>query len=191
MYCAARLYKAFRGDQWKQMTIRTALMFPGVIFAMFFILDLLVWGQKSSGAVPFGTLVAICFLWFGVSVPLVFVGSYFGFKKPAPEDPVRTNKIPRQIPEQPWYMHPVFSCLVGGVLPFGAVFIGECGPAGGWRGGRDDQRRHQLLPIEALQHVNMRGLWCGKGFSTWGAGCLLQQCRAYLHPCKGGGQVRG
>jgi hypothetical protein len=108
------------------MTIRTALMFPGVIFAMFFILDLLVWGQKSSGAVPFGTLVAICFLWFGVSVPLVFVGSYFGFKKPAPEDPVRTNKIPRQIPEQPWYMHPVFSCLVGGVLPFGAVFIGEC-----------------------------------------------------------------
>mgnify|MGYP001807001835 FL=1 len=123
---AARLYKAFRGDQWKAMTIRTALMFPGVIFAMFFILDLLVWGQKSSGAVPFGTLVAICFLWFGVSVPLVFVGSYFGFKKPAPEDPVRTNKIPRQIPEQPWYMHPVFSCLVGGVLPFGAVFIGEC-----------------------------------------------------------------
>ncbi len=35
----------------------------------------------------------------------------------------RTNKIPRQIPEQPWYMNPVFSCLVGGVLPFGAVFI--------------------------------------------------------------------
>lgn len=119
-YAAARLYKAFRGDGWKQMTLRTALMFPGVIFAMFFILDLLVWGQKSSGAVPFGTLLAICFLWFGVSVPLVFVGSYFGFKKPAPEDPVRTNKIPRQIPEQPWYMHPVFSCLVGGVLPFGA-----------------------------------------------------------------------
>jgi transmembrane 9 superfamily protein 2/4 len=119
-YSAARLYKAFRGDQWKSMTLRTALMFPGVVFSMFFVLDLLVWGQKSSGAVPFGTLVAICFLWFGVSVPLVFVGSYFGFKKPAPEDPVRTNKIPRQIPEQPWYMHPVLSCLVGGVLPFGA-----------------------------------------------------------------------
>ena len=39
-------------------------------------------------------------LWFGISVPLVFVGSYFGYKKPAPDDPVRTNKIPRQIPEQ-------------------------------------------------------------------------------------------
>lgn len=46
-----------------------------------------MWGQKSSGAVPFGTLFALCFLWFGISVPLVFVGSYFGYKKPAPEVP--------------------------------------------------------------------------------------------------------
>uniref|UniRef100_A0A383W0F6 Transmembrane 9 superfamily member n=1 Tax=Tetradesmus obliquus TaxID=3088 RepID=A0A383W0F6_TETOB len=122
-YSAARLYKTFRGDQWKKMTMRTALLFPGTVFGVFFVLDLVIWGQKSSGAVPFGTLVALCFLWFGVSVPLVFVGSYYGFKQPAAEDPVRTNKIPRQIPEQPWYMHPVFSCLVGGVLPFGAVFI--------------------------------------------------------------------
>lgn len=90
---------------------------------IFFCLDLMIWGQKSSGAVPIGTLLAIAFLWLCVSVPLVFIGSYFGFKKPAVEDPVRTNKIPRQIPEQPWYMHGAFSCLVGGVLPFGAVFI--------------------------------------------------------------------
>jgi Endomembrane protein 70 len=36
---------------------------------------------------------------------------------------VRTNKIPRQVPEQAWYMHPAFSVLIGGILPFGAVFI--------------------------------------------------------------------
>ncbi|GLI64024.1 hypothetical protein VaNZ11_007185 [Volvox africanus] len=122
-YFSSRLYKSFRGEEWKKTTLRTALMFPGVCFVVFFLLNLLIWGQRSSGAVPFGTLFALCFLWFGISVPLVFVGSYFGYKKPAPEDPVRTNKIPRQIPEQPWYMNPVFSCLVGGVLPFGAVFI--------------------------------------------------------------------
>lgn len=122
-YTSSRLYKSFRGDEWKKTTLRTAMLFPGVAFSVFFILNLLIWGQKSSGAVPFGTLFLLCFLWFGISVPLVFVGSYFGYKKPPPEDPVRTNKIPRQIPEQPWYMNPVFSCLVGGVLPFGAVFI--------------------------------------------------------------------
>ena len=56
-------------------------------------------------------------------MPLVFVGSYFGYKRPVIEHPTRTNQIPRQIPEQPWYMSPFFCVLVGGILPFGAVFI--------------------------------------------------------------------
>lgn len=36
---------------------------------------------------------------------------------------VRVNQIPRQIPPQPWYLNPIPSVLVGGVLPFGAIFI--------------------------------------------------------------------
>mmetsp|Transcript_33876 Transcript_33876/g.46916 ORF Transcript_33876/g.46916 Transcript_33876/m.46916 type:complete len:644 (-) Transcript_33876:53-1984(-) len=122
-YFSARLFKMFQGVDWKSNTLNVAFLFPSIVFVIFFGLNLLIWGQKSSGAVPFGTLFALFFLWFGISVPLVFIGSYFGFKKPALEDPVRTNKIPRQIPEQAWYMHPLFSILVGGILPFGAVFI--------------------------------------------------------------------
>ncbi|GMH34237.1 hypothetical protein BSKO_02071 [Bryopsis sp. KO-2023] len=122
-YFAAKLYKGFKGTEWKKTTLRTAFMFPGVAFSIFFVLNLLIWGQKSSGAVPFGTLFALFCLWFGISAPLVFVGSYFGFKNPAVDFPVRTNKIPRQVPEQPWYMQPLVSCLIGGILPFGAVFI--------------------------------------------------------------------
>ncbi|CAI7802553.1 unnamed protein product [Closterium sp. NIES-53] len=122
-YSSARLYKAFKGTDWKLNTIRTAVTYPVVVFVIFFILNILIWKEKSSGAVPFGTMFALFFLWFGISVPLVLLGSYFGFKKAAIEDPVRTNKIPRQIPEQAWYMHPVFSILIGGILPFGAVFI--------------------------------------------------------------------
>jgi hypothetical protein len=30
---------------------------------------------------------------------------------------------PGQVPPQPWYMTPTFSVLIGGILPFGAVFI--------------------------------------------------------------------
>ncbi|PIN01148.1 Endosomal membrane protein, EMP70 [Handroanthus impetiginosus] len=122
-YASARLYKTFKGTEWKKITLQTAFMLPGILFAVFFILNALIWGEKSSGAVPFGTMLALVLLWFGISVPLVFVGSYVGFKKPAIESPVKTNKIPRQIPEQAWYMNPVFSILIGGVLPFGAVFI--------------------------------------------------------------------
>lgn len=122
-YSSARLYKMFKGAEWKKIALRTAFMFPATVFVIFFVLNALIWGQKSSGAVPFGTMFALVFLWFGISVPLVFVGGYVGFKKPAIEDPVKTNKIPRQIPEQAWYMNPMFSILIGGILPFGAVFI--------------------------------------------------------------------
>lgn len=122
-YASARLYKSFRGEAWKATTVRTALTYPGIVSTIFLTLNFFVWGQRSSGAVPFGALMALIFLWVGISVPLTFVGSYLGYRKPAAEDPVRTNKIPRQVPEQPWYMHPAFSVLVGGVLPFGAVFI--------------------------------------------------------------------
>ncbi|XP_008793236.1 transmembrane 9 superfamily member 7-like [Phoenix dactylifera] len=122
-YSSARLYKMFKGTEWKKITLKTAFMFPGIVFAIFFVLNALIWGEKSSGAVPFGTMFALVFLWFGISVPLVFVGSYLGFKKPAMEGPVKTNKIPRQIPEHAWYMQPAFSILIGGILPFGAVFI--------------------------------------------------------------------
>jgi transmembrane 9 superfamily protein 2/4 len=122
-YASSRLYKMFKGTEWKKITLKTAFMFPGIVFAVFFVLNAIIWGEKSSGAVPFGTMFALVLLWFGISVPLVFVGSYLGFKKPAIEDPVKTNKIPRQIPEQAWYMQPAFSILIGGILPFGAVFI--------------------------------------------------------------------
>merc|ERR1719401_2638667 len=100
----------------------TACLYPGLVFTIFFVLNLLIWGQKSSGAVPFTTMFALLVLWFGISVPLVYLGSYSGFRKPAIELPVRTNQVARKIPEQPWFTHGIFMSLVGGLLPFGAVF---------------------------------------------------------------------
>ena len=39
------------------------------------------------------------------------------------EHPVRTNQIPRQIPEQSIYTQPIPGIVMGGVLPFGCIFI--------------------------------------------------------------------
>ena len=39
------------------------------------------------------------------------------------EHPVRTNQIPRQIPDQSLYTQPLPGIIMGGVLPFGCIFI--------------------------------------------------------------------
>eukprot|EP00316_Scyphosphaera_apsteinii_P020015 CAMPEP_0119308604 /NCGR_PEP_ID=MMETSP1333-20130426/11553_1 /TAXON_ID=418940 /ORGANISM="Scyphosphaera apsteinii, Strain RCC1455" /LENGTH=629 /DNA_ID=CAMNT_0007312415 /DNA_START=21 /DNA_END=1910 /DNA_ORIENTATION=- len=122
-YCGSITYKSLRGAQWKTLTILTATFYPGIIFALFFLLNFFIWGRGSTGAVPFGTFVALLCMWFCISVPLVFVGAFFGFKQLLTDPPVRTNEIPRQIPEQAWYMRTPLTMLIGGVLPFGAVFI--------------------------------------------------------------------
>jgi len=122
-YFSARLYKQFSGSHWKKNTLLTSMLFPGISFGIFFFLNLVLAYKGSTGAVPFGTLVALIALWFGISVPLAFLGSYFGFRRTSEEVKIRTNQIPRQIPERVWYAHPLLVIMMGGVLPFGAVFI--------------------------------------------------------------------
>jgi len=122
-YFSTRNFRMLRGNSWKKNTVYTAISFPGIVFGIFFILNMAMRAKGSSGAVPVLTLLSILVLWTGISTPLVFLGSYLAYKQPAVQHPVRTNQIPRQIPEQVWYMNPVVSILMGGVLPFGAVFI--------------------------------------------------------------------
>jgi len=122
-YAAARLYKSFGGEKWKSNVMLTAFFVPAVVFSVFFILNLVLWGEGSSSAVPFGTLCGVLALWVCVSVPLTFVGAFFGFRKPKLTHPTQTNQIPRQIPIQSFYTKPTPGILMGGVLPVGSVFI--------------------------------------------------------------------
>ena len=74
-------------------------------------------------AIPFSTMVVILLLWFGITTPLTFLGAFYGYKKRAIEHPVRTNTIPRTIPEQIFYTKPLPGIVMGGILPFGCIFI--------------------------------------------------------------------
>ncbi|KAF9925086.1 hypothetical protein FBU30_005079 [Linnemannia zychae] len=122
-FISARLYKMFGGEAWKTNVIGTAFLFPSIIFGSFVALNFFLIAAKSSGAVPFGTMVGLVALWFLVSTPLSVLGSYLGFQRPKIENPVRANQIPRQIPDQVFYLRPIPSMLIGGILPFGAIFI--------------------------------------------------------------------
>lgn len=36
---------------------------------------------------------------------------------------MRVNQIPRQVPEQAWFLHALVAPLIAGALPFGALFV--------------------------------------------------------------------
>ena len=122
-YVTARMYKTFKGQSWQKATTWTALGFPGVAFTLFFIWDLMALAHGSTYAVPYTTMVYLLFLWFGISTPLVFFGAHFGYKQDAIEFPVNTSSIPRQIPDQRWFMGIPFTLAIGGILPFGTCFV--------------------------------------------------------------------
>ena len=61
--------------------IQTATMYPGIMFGITFLLNFFILGKHSSGTVPFSTMVALLCMWFGISLPLVYLGYYFGFRK--------------------------------------------------------------------------------------------------------------
>ena len=113
----------FLGKEWRTTTILSACLFPGIVGGMVLFLNFFVWYQGSTAALPFGTIAAVLLLWIGVSVPLVFIGSFFGYKRDVIKNPTETNRLEREIPEQKWYMNTLVFMLVGGSLPFGAVFI--------------------------------------------------------------------
>ncbi|KPV71828.1 uncharacterized protein RHOBADRAFT_40167 [Rhodotorula graminis WP1] len=122
-YVASRLYLTFSGDAIRKNILYTALVFPAALYAFLLFLDAFLIGLGSAGAVPVGTFLAIGALWFGINVPLTVLGGWVGVRKGPLAVPLRVNQIPRQIPPLPWWLRPVPSALLAGVLPFGAGFI--------------------------------------------------------------------
>ncbi|KAL8944894.1 MAG: hypothetical protein Q9216_000184 [Gyalolechia sp. 2 TL-2023] len=122
-YTSSRVYKSFGGEAWKRNIAMTPLLIPGIVFATFFLLNLFLWAKRSSGAVPFTTMLVILGIWFVISVPLSFAGSWVGFRHAPITPPVRVNQIPRQIPPSTTYLRRIPSMLLVGILPFGAIFV--------------------------------------------------------------------
>ena len=72
--------------------LRAELIIPSlyarsIIFIVIFLLDLFLVGAGSSGAVPFGTILAVIGLWFLISTPLNVAGTYYGIRHGVSTDP--------------------------------------------------------------------------------------------------------
>lgn len=125
-------YRCLGGeDRIRQTIFFTPVALPIMVFGTFFLLNFFLWIKGSSGAVPFTTMLVIVGIWFIISVPLSILGSILALRRPKWEPPVKTNQIPRQIPEAAahgsgasgWLNRPIPSILITGMLPFGAIFV--------------------------------------------------------------------
>ena len=122
-YTSTRLYKMCGGQHWKQNSLGTAFLFPGICFTIFFTVNLFIWGEESSGAVPFIDLLKLLVLWLGISVPLVYIGSGLGYSRPAIKNPCSVNRIPKPLNIIPGSRKLTAICVLAGSLPFGCMFI--------------------------------------------------------------------
>ena len=122
-FVSARLYKFCDAKDWKRHTLATAAGLPSVLLLLFFVLNIFFHIVGSATAIGFLPLIMVFGLWICISTPLVFIGSFFGFRAEKISTPVKTNQIARYIPELPWYASAPYSFLLGGILPFGSVCI--------------------------------------------------------------------
>ncbi|MCO5601911.1 hypothetical protein L7F22_056037 [Adiantum nelumboides] len=123
-YVSGGLYSRNDGKYWIKSMLLTASLFPFLCFSIGFALNIIAIFYRSLAAIPFGTMVVVFVIWAFISFPLALLGTVIGRNwSGAPDNPCRVKTIPRPIPEKKWYLTPFIISLMGGLLPFGSIFI--------------------------------------------------------------------
>ena len=122
-FWSTRFFKMFNQMNWVKNAIITAILYPSFAFSVFFVINMFLTFEGSSGAIPFSTIITLLLLWICCSSPLVLIGAFLGIKKKAMKNPGKINVVPSSIPKQSWYMEPRFVFLIAGILPFGYDII--------------------------------------------------------------------
>jgi len=117
-YFSARIYKMFQGSNWLKCATITALLYPSINLALFSMTS-----QNLISVNSFQALLALLGIWLGISTPLVFLGSLAGYKRQAIQNPSKYNSAPTPVKSIPFYAHPITLSILGGLLPFGSIFI--------------------------------------------------------------------
>ncbi|KAH9751370.1 transmembrane 9 superfamily member 1 [Citrus sinensis] len=123
-YVSGGMYSRNGGKNWIKSMILTASLFPFMVFGIGFLLNTIAIFYGSLAAIPFGTMVVVFVIWAFISFPLALLGTVVGRNwSGAPNNPCRVKTIPRPIPEKKWYLTPSVVSMMGGLLPFGSIFI--------------------------------------------------------------------
>jgi len=123
-YFSGSFYSQNDGKNWIKTMIFSTALFPGFAFTIMFILNTIAWAHNSMVAIPFLYIVMLVVLFFFVTSPLSLAGTIVGRNwNGVPNYPCRIKRIPSPVPYKTWYLTPTAISLLGGLLPFGSIFI--------------------------------------------------------------------
>uniref|UniRef100_A0A646QE06 Transmembrane 9 superfamily member n=1 Tax=Hemiscolopendra marginata TaxID=943146 RepID=A0A646QE06_9MYRI len=123
-YYGGSLYARMGGKIWIKQMLLSAFLLPVLVCGTAFFINFIAIYYHASRAIPFGTMVAVTFICLFVILPLTLVGTVLGRNLAGqPNYPCRINAVPRPIPEKKWFMEPTVIVILGGILPFGSIFI--------------------------------------------------------------------
>lgn len=123
-YFSGSLYSRMGGRLWIKQMVLSSFLLPSLTCGTVFLINLIAIYYHASRAIPFGTMVAVAAILFFVILPLNLVGTVLGRNiSGQASHPCRVNAVPRPIPEKKWFMEPAIIIALGGILPFGSIFI--------------------------------------------------------------------
>ncbi|XP_058053760.1 transmembrane 9 superfamily member 3 isoform X2 [Anopheles bellator] len=123
-YFGGSLYARMGGKLWIKQMLMSAFVVPALVCGTAFFINFIAIYYHASRAIPFGTMVAVTCICIFVILPLTLIGTIVGRNLDGqPDHPCRVNAVPRPIPEKKWFMEPAVIILLGGLLPFGSIFI--------------------------------------------------------------------
>ena len=122
-YIAALFYRFWGGNNWLKVACLTSLLFPGTLICGYIIVNIILTIEKSNAAVHFYDILSLFILWIFCTLPLILIGSFFGFKSRKINIPCDVNRIPSTIPEKPCYLHYKYITFLTGFIGFATIFI--------------------------------------------------------------------
>jgi len=123
-YTGGSLYARMGGKKWIKQMVISAFLVPFLVCSTAFFINFIAIYYHASRAIPFTTMLAVASICIFVILPLTLVGTVLGRNLAGvPDYPCRINAVPRPIPEKKWFMEPLVIIPLGGILPFGSIFI--------------------------------------------------------------------
>lgn len=92
-YFSARTFKMFNGTSWALLTIVNSMLYPMFITTIIVVICMFNSSELIQGYVPFHTAIIMLMIHIGISVPMSWLGAFYGFKRETWKLPGKVNML--------------------------------------------------------------------------------------------------